>query len=51
MLTSVISLIIGIDYLINDSFQMNIYRMAIKCIIIIILLVFKYSNNGKCSIY
>ena len=33
-------------YLINGRFSINIYKMAIKCIIIILLL-FKYKNNGE----
>ena len=33
-------------YLINGRFSINIYKMAIKCIIIILLL-FKYYNNGE----
>ena len=33
-------------YLINGGFSINIYKMAIKCITIILLL-FKYKNNGE----
>ena len=46
MIKSVIYLITGIYYLIYDSFLMNIYKMVLKCVIIILLL-FKYYNNGE----